>query len=134
MRNHITALALTFLIFCGCSTKQTSTPEVLQPAWINKPSLNGKIGAVGSSRPQFKGKTVQRRVAVSRALDELAQQSGVRVDSIVMRDEKSSGSSASSSTQVHSIQEAAGLTINAHIEEVWTNPTTKEIFVWLVAD
>lgn len=133
MHKHWYPFFLTFLILTGCST-QTPSAGSVQPAWINKPSLEGKKGAVGSSRPQFKGKTVQRRVAISRALDELAQQSGVKVENIIMRNETNSLSSASSSTQVHSIQESAGVTINAHIQEVWTNPATQEMFIWLLAD
>jgi len=114
----------------GCSSKV----PIVEPAWLYKPSLNGKTGAVGSSKPQFKGKTVQRRVAISRALDELAQQSGVEVGNIIMRNEKSTATGAISSTEVTSTQKTSGIMINAHIEEIWTDPRTKEMHIWLVAD
>lgn len=130
MPQFILVFFFTALFFTGCSAKKT----VIEPAWINKPNLQGKTGAVGSSKPQFKGKSVQRRVATARALDELAQQSGVEVGNIIMRNEKSSASKGVSSTQIQSIQRASGLTINAHIEEVWTDPATKEMYIWLVAD
>lgn len=122
-----------FLLISACSNKPTNISSP-QPAWVNKPNLNGKIGAVGSSRPQFKGKTVQRRVATSRALDELAQQSGVEVGNIIMRKEYSSTTGTSFSTQVQSTQRTTGVTVNAHIEEVWTDPKTKEMYIWLVAN
>ncbi len=121
------------LLISGCSSNQPSTSSP-QPAWLNKPNINGNTGAVGSSKPQFKGKTAQRRVAISRALDELAQQSGVEVGNIIMRQERSSAAGAKFSTQVQSTQRTAGVTVNAHIEEIWTDPKTKEMYIWLVAD
>ncbi|HIC44467.1 MAG TPA: hypothetical protein EYO73_09375 [Sulfurimonas sp.] len=126
---------LSFILFLclGCSN-HSKIPSVIEPLWLYKPNLNGKTGAVGSSRPQFKGKTVQRRVAVSRALDELAQQNGVEVGNIIMRKEKSSAISASSKTIIESTQTSSGSIINAHIEEVWVDPKTKEMYIWLIAD
>ena len=122
-----------FFLISGCSSNNI-TMSSPQPAWLHKPNLHGKTGAVGSSRPQFKGKTVQRRVATSRALDELAQQSGVEVGNIIIRKEERSTAGARFSTEVQSTQRAAGVTINAHIQEVWTDPKTKEMYIWLVAD
>jgi len=131
MQQYVLTLFLSLLLFSGCSSKQTSPEE---PLWIYQPNIHAKTGAVGSSKPQFKGKTVQRRVAVSRALDELAQQSGVHVGNIIMRNEKSFGDTGSSSTQIQSTQTSSGATIRAHIEEIWTDPRTQEMYVWLVAD
>ena len=123
---------LSLFIITGCSSH--SSKPVIEPKWLYKPNINGKTGAVGSSKPHFKGKTAQRRVAVSRALDELAQQSGVEVGSIIMRNEKNSAIGVSSSTTVRSIQKTSGTVINAHIQEVWINPKNKEMYVWLVAN
>ena len=107
---------------------------MIAPDWIAHPSLDGKSGAVGSAMPHFEGKSAQRRLAISRALDELAQQSGVQVESIILRSEKRHGADASSSTQVNTVQRSAGITVQAHIEEVWVHARSKEMYVWLVAD
>lgn len=133
MYKFIFSLFFIFLSFSACSSQPKAKP-VVEPLWLAKPNLNGKTGAVGSSKPQFKGKTVQRRVAISRALDELAQQSGVEVGNIMMRNEKVNSIGASYSTQVQSTQRTSGVTVHAHIEEVWTDPRTKEMHIWLVAD
>jgi len=126
---------LTFILFIiGCSNHSNKAPGVVEPSWLYKPNLNGKKGAVGSSKPHFKGKTAQRRVAISRALDELAIQSGVEVESIIMRKEKSSSLGVSSLTLIQSTQKTKGVIITAHIEEVWTDPRNKEIYIWLIAD
>ena len=128
----ISSLLAAFL-FVGCGNIEPVVAH--EPAWIYKPNLNNVTGAVGSSKPQFKGgSTAQRRVAISRALDELAQQKGVEVANIVMRNESSSAFSARSSTNISSTQKTKAVTINAHIEEIWTDKRTKEMYVWLVAD
>jgi len=127
----VSSLLLTLLLLSACNGRPA---PVIEPAWVYKPNIYAKTGAVGSSKPHYEGKTVQRRLAISRALDELAQQSGVEVGNIIMRRESSSAIYASSTTQIHSTQSSSGNTINAHIEEVWVHPKTKEMFVWLLAD
>jgi len=131
-----TLFTLSFILFIsvGCSNHSNKSVPVQEPKWLYKPNLNGTTGAVGSSKPQFKGKTVQRRVATSRALDELAQQSGVEVGNIIMRNEKSSATGSSSSTSVQSTQKTSDVMINAHIQEIWIDPRNKEMHVWLIAD
>ena len=121
------------LSFSACQSKYKSIP-INKPTWINSPQKEGKVGAIGSAMPHFKGKTAQRKLAISRALDELAQQSGVQVQSSIIRNEKRSGKQTQSSAEVFTIQNSANETIHAHIEKTWTNPRTKEVYVWLVAD
>lgn len=120
--------------FTACQNKTHVEPPIQEPAWIVQPSQDGNIGAVGSAQEHFKGKTAQRRLAISRALDELAQQSGVQVQSTIKRNEKRDGMHTNSSAEFYTIQNSSNETVRAHIEETWTNPRTKEIYVWLVAD
>ncbi|MDF1882204.1 hypothetical protein JHD50_12990 [Sulfurimonas sp. MAG313] len=124
-------LLFIFTFFLACSQKEVISYE---PKWLNKPNLEGKVGAIGSSKPQFKGEAVQRKVAISRAIDELAQQSGVHVDTIIIRNEKSTALQVRSSTEVKSTQTTKGISINAHIQETWTDPRTKELHIWLIKD
>lgn len=121
------------LLFFACSYSKPQGP-VIEPAWLYKPNINEKTGAIGSSKPHIEGKNVQRRIAISRALDELAQQSGVHVDNIIIRKEKSSALGGCFSTEVESQQSSTSGTINAHIEETWMDPRTKELHIWLIVD
>ncbi len=121
-------------IFTACQNRDVRPIPIEEPAWVLQPSLGGKVGAVGSAREHFKGKSAQRRLAISRALDELAQQSGVQVESTIKRNEKREGMRTNSSAEIYTIQNSSNETIQAHIQEVWTHPRTKEIYVWLVAD
>jgi len=121
-------------LFTACQNKYIHPIPVEEPHWIVQPSFDGKIGAVGSAQEHFKGKSAQRRLAISRALDELSQQSGVEIHSTIKRSEKRDGIHTNSSAEIYTLQNSSNETIQAHIQEVWTNPRTKEIYVWLVAD
>ena len=133
MQKKIFSTLIFLLLIIGCSPS-TAHLNTNSPEWILKPYTQKKIGAVGSAQEHFKGKTAQRKLAISRALDELAQQSGVEVGNIIMRNEKSTATGGLSSTEVTSTQRTSGVMINAHIEEVWTDPRNKEMHIWLVAD
>ena len=122
---------LFLLLLDGCNT-QSKLPPVQKPKWIDYPSSDLLIGAVGSAMPHFKGKTAQRRLAISRAIDELAQQSGVEVQSTILRKESREGSRTQASAEIYTIQNSENKTIQAHIEAVWTHPRTQEIYVWLL--
>jgi len=122
---------LLLLLLSGCGT-QKDLPPVQKPNWIDYPSSDLLIGAVGSAMPHFQGKTAQRRLAISRAIDELAQQSGVQVQSTIIRKESREGSLTQASAEVYTIQNSEDKTIQAHIEAVWTHPRTQEIYVWLL--
>jgi len=122
---------LLLLLLSGCNT-QKDLPPVQKPNWIDYPSSDLLIGAVGSAMPHFQGKTAQRRLAISRAIDELAQQSGVQVQSTIIRKESREGSLTQASAEVYTIQNSEDKTIQAHIEAVWTHPRTQEIYVWLL--
>lgn len=124
---------LLVLLVSGCS-RTSDLPPVEKPPWIEHPASDIYIGSVGSAMPHFKGKTAQRRLAISRAIDELAQQSGVEVQSTILRKEKRTGSQTRASAEIYTIQNSKNQTVQAHIEEVWTHPYTKEIYVWLLQD
>lgn len=123
------SLPLLFIVACNSPVKPT-----LRPQWINHPNLLNQTGAVGSCKPHIKGTTYQRRLAISRALDELAQQSGVTIENIVIREERNTRSSTSTHTHVQSQQRSTGEIIKARIQEIWTDPKNQEIYVWLIAD
>jgi len=131
MHKLLLSTFLLLLVLSGCST-QKELPPVKKPNWIDYPSSDQLIGAVGSAMPHFKGKTAQRRLAISRAIDELAQQGGVQVQSTILRKESREGSLTQTSAEIYTIQNSADQTVHAHIEAVWTHPRTEEIYVWLL--
>ena len=130
------SLILSILIstlFSACQNRALPKP-IQMPKWINQPYANGHIGAVGSAKPHFKGVSAQRKLAIARALDELSQQSGVKIQSEILTKQSRKGIRSNSSIESYSVQNSSGKVVKAHIEQVWTNPKTKEIYIWLLAD
>lgn len=123
------------LFFAGCNSDVTPPAKEnvsTCPEWINNPNLNGVTGSVGSSGPHFKGPAYQRKLAISRALDELAMQKGVEIDLVAKREEISSDDNVHTTSDVQTEQRVKNTNVTAHIEATYIDPKTKELFVWMV--
>ena len=125
------------IIFVGCNQ---SSPKIKnsysKPAWILNPNLDGKIGAVGVAGRTYDGKiSTQRRLAIQRALDELAMQQGVKVKlSMTKREIEANGSVSTSSDTISNYKTTNNSAITAHIEDIWEDKITGELYIWLVLD
>ena len=127
-----TLFTITLLLLCGCHGKQPQKQE--RPTWINNPHQSGTTGAVGSAKIHFEGSAAQRKLAISRALDELAQQQGVVVTSQILRQDSREGELTSSKADIYSFQKNSGETVHAYIEAVWQDPETEELFIWMIKE
>jgi hypothetical protein len=134
-------------LFSGCfsaSYPQQETPvsvaipsnqaAVLLPKWVYEPSQDGKIGGVGISKPHFKGKTAQRMLAISRALDEIARQMGVEIVSLQKITTSGTSQNAKTDLESYSFQTASGRVVRAKIESFWEDTSTDELYVWMVVE
>ncbi|MBU1989260.1 hypothetical protein KJ691_00800 [bacterium] len=135
MKLIFTSIILALLVLTGCNTQpvKEKNSKFDQPSWIMKPSQNGKIGAVGTAYRHYKGLAYQRKLAITRALDELTLQQGVKVNLRMEKEVQVVNDRASSSLDVKS-DYTANNTITAHIEEIWQDPMSQEFFVWMVLD
>lgn len=135
MRVLLLSLLLTvFFAGCGKNVSPTIEKPTVYPAWINNPNVGGVTGSVGSSAPHFKGPAYQRKLAISRALDELAIQKGVEIDLVAKREQRSHNDNVDSKTDIQTEQRVKNSNVTAHIEATFTDPKTKELFVWMVLD
>ncbi len=107
-----------------------------KPAWILDPNFNGKRGAVGvAGRTYDQRISTQRKFAISRALDELAMQQGVKVELSMKKEEHLKNEHSSiSMDSTSSYKTTSDSAITAHIEDIWQDPYTGELYVWLVLD
>ncbi len=125
------------LFFNGCAG-DTPAPQSKnrKPEWIRNPNLGGKVGAVGvAGRTYDQRISTQRKFAIQRALDELAMQQGVKVSLSMTKEEHVANEQASTSMESKSTYRTTNeKTISAHIEAVWQDPLTNELYVWLVLD
>ena len=141
MRNVVLSTLTVLLLgstavgFMGCGG-ESPKPANTKPAWILNPNLNGKKGAIGvAGRTYDQRISTQRKLAIQRALDELAMQQGVRVELSMSKEEHVSNNSASTSMDSHSTYKTTSPNaISAHIEDVYKDPFTGEIYIWLVLD
>jgi hypothetical protein len=130
-----TLLVVGFLSGCGGSAP-APTEKSARPSWILNPNQDGKTGAVGVSGKTYDQKvSTQRKQAISRALDELALQQGVKVELSMHKEEHLKNSSASTSVDSSSDYKTTSTdAITAHIEDVWQDNITGELYIWLVLD
>lgn len=116
------------MFFMGCATGPLEKPE-----WFYDPNMTGKPGGIGISGPHIRGIQAQRNLAIDRAVDELAKQMGITVKNVSKTSRSGNRDTSISHQQSYSIHTVEGQTISAEIEELWHNPQTNELFVWMVA-
>lgn len=120
----------------SASTQNSSTSPLPSnlPKWVFEPSKNGKIGGVGISKSHFEGKTAQRSLAISRALDEIARQMGVEVVSLQKISTVGTSQKATTSLESYSFQTTDGKTVRARVETFWEDRAHDELYVWMVTE
>ncbi len=126
----ISLLAILFL--SGC-TGEPKSSKYEQPSWVLNPNQNGKIGAVGTAYRHYKGLAYQRKLAITRALDELSLQRGVDVSLNMKKYEQVKNDKSSSTVEVKGKYSSKNR-VTAHIEKIWQDPMSQELFIWMVMD
>lgn len=124
MKNLFKALLITLLatslFACSSQPQQAAQPQGLQrPAWIDNPRSVGKTVGVGQAGYHFKGRSAQRELATSRALDEIARQMGVTVNSIMVINQQHTNASSNVNLSSSSEQSVQGRVVNAVIHDEW---------------
>ena len=101
-----------------------------KPSWLNNPTkeANGKVTAVGCAFKHYKGIAAQKKLAISRAVDEIALQVNVEVTSNTYR---TKSSHSSSKISIESLQKVQNTNISTTLMDTYTN-NEGEICVWLI--
>ena len=138
--SHLFILLLFVTMYSGCLSihngKSASiSNNVSMPEWILNPSKNGVIGGVGYCAAHIHGITGQKELATQRALEDIARQKGVLVNSVMLVTSKSSNQTKLPDTTTENISSyQTKQNIKAYIKEVWVNPVTKEMYVYMIAE
>ena len=133
MKILVSFFLVVLFILAGCNSQPAPKTSVT-PSWILNPNQNGKNGAVGSSMRTYDQKTsTQRKLAITRALDELSLQRGVKVEMSLEKQESYKNGNGSTQMNVGANYQTKG-TITAHIEEVYEDKVSGELFIWMVLD
>lgn len=135
MKKTLTLSFLALVLITGCgSTPQPASVKCEDRIWMLNPNHNGKIGSVGSSMRTYSGSNnSQRTLAITRALDELSLQQGVKVTLNIkktesVRNDKSTTTLDSKSTY------SSNNKITAHIADACKSNSSGEFFVWMILD
>lgn len=123
---------LLIILALACISLACSAGKTERPEWFWNPNMGGKIGGIGVSGPHVKGINAQRQLAISRAADEIARQKGIKVKNVLKVSRKGSRDSVNTIQHSYSIQTVEGETVIAVIKDIWENPETNEIYVWMV--
>lgn len=134
-----TSIFIGVLLISGCSARNevkhdnpTLSPIEKTPAWIYETSKDGKIGGVGISKPHYAGKTAQRSLAISRALDEIARQLGVKVVNSQKTTTTGTSQNATTTLESYSFQTTDGKVVRATIQAFWEDKPNEELYVWML--
>ncbi len=129
------------LIVVGCGSQPAPSQKIKNldaegstPSWILNPNIDGKVGAVGSAMRTYDQKlSSQRRLAITRALDELSLQKGVKVNMSLLKEDVYKNNRGSSIMDVNASYKTDNK-ISAHIEAVYKDKLSGELFIWMVMD
>ena len=131
------------ILFFGCaetSVNQTiaeiqSKPKSnAKPDWFFNTSKDGKTGGVGISGIHINGLSAQRGLAISRAVDEIARQLGVKVSSVLKISTTNSSAGSNTAMESYSIHTVDGRSVTATISGIWVDPATDELYIWMTTN
>jgi len=127
-------IIVSVMLFQGCvpQNSTTVTKQNTEPKWLLDPYLDDdKIAAVGCSLIHFKGVSAQKKLAISRAIDEIARQNSVIVENTTYRKKSSNkgrrGISSSNSSSLHTVDK---VNISTKTKALYTKPDG-EICAWV---
>ena len=129
-------LAVFCLTFSGCFAEKSDGVKLIQgkPEWFYHPSDGSNIGGVGVSGIHVDGKTGQKTLAMQRALEEIARQMGVKVQSFSSLKSVSDSSGSAVSGESSSFFTVEGNEVKARIKAMWEDSYTGELYIWMVTE
>ena len=92
------------------------------------------MGAVGQCGTHYNGKSMQRKVAITRAIEELAMQGDITVASEMSVSTEVSGNQVHNRSKSKTYVSAQGVPVRAFIEEVWFDEKSEVLYVWMIRD
>ena len=131
MKYILLILSTIFFLSCTNSLNNIEKPVNKEPSWIYNPQTNSKLAAVACAQIHIRGVHAQKKLAVSRAIEQIALQKNANVQVISYRKKiRSNGSiKASIISETSSVQETQ-TNIKTVVKEFYTNKD-KEICVWV---
>ncbi len=143
MNKYLLSFTFLILLFNGCATSKNTYSNTIQPqvtnkkstlpAWLDDPQkeANGKLTAVGCASRHVNGEVAQKKLALQRAIDEIAMQKKTKVQSVSYATKTSSEYERSSKTQSSSLHEVENVAVSTKVMEYYKKDDG-DICVWVV--
>ena len=121
------------LSFSGCIPLKSVSPQNDgEPAWLLDPYTAGdKIAAVGCAAKHFKGVEAQKKLAISRAIDQIATQNSVTVNNVTLRKREVNSMGGNSGMNSTSMQSVDNVNISTKVKALYTKDNG-DICAWVV--
>lgn len=143
MKKYFLSSLILVLFFSGCSSSKNTYSNTIQPpvqkqkstipVWLDDPQkeANGKLTAVGCASRHINGEVAQKKLALQRAIDEIAMQKKTKVQTVSYATKTSSEYERSSKTQSSSLHEVENLAVSTKVMEYYKKDDG-DICVWIV--
>jgi outer membrane biogenesis lipoprotein LolB len=132
----IAPILFAFLLF-GCThqqpTPQSSNTINSEPLWLSDPQkgANGKLTAIGCASRHANGEAAQKKLALQRAIDEIAMQKKTKVQTVTYNTKTITATTKNSKTDSSSLHEVENLSVSTKLLDHYTKPDG-DICVWAV--
>jgi len=141
----LSIVILSILFLNGCVKQPNTNSKTIQkeevqqsfqnkaPAWLDDPQrlANGKITAVGCASKHINGEVAQKKLALQRAIDEIAMQKRTKVQTVLYTTKTTTASDKISTIKSSSLQEVENIEVSTKVMEYYTKPDG-DICVWVV--
>lgn len=130
------------LLLTGCTNSSviSQSKESLYdingyPKWIASPTLNGKYsyGAAGIAGRSYKGPSHQRKLAVQRAIEEIAAQIETNVVSETISQDVVTNQSATYKSETLSTYKI-NKNVSGKIMDTWEDKKNSQLYIWMVVE
>jgi len=139
LNNYPTIIAFFFLLLTACSSAHNSVKggnsiDPNKPKWASHYDGGNKTCGLGIARPHIRGIAYQRIVAISRAIDEIARQQGVSVDTELESLMIGNQNGTISSLSTYSVQTSTGNKVEAKIIDTYMDDRSDDFYVLMCED
>ncbi|MGB5792592.1 hypothetical protein [Poseidonibacter sp.] len=122
-----------FLVACAQNSLEETQSKKSLPNWILNPEsgANGKLAGSGCSKIHYKGIEAQKKLAISRAIEQIAIQKKVKINTSTYRNKLNQNGVISSTSKNSSLQEVEDLNISSTVKEIYLKENG-DICAWVI--
>ncbi len=117
----------------GCSKNEAHLKKINEPKWLKDGKVEGKISGIGCAAIHYKGLEAQKKLAIQRAIDQIAMQVSTNVSTISYNERKRDSQGYSSNTQTKSLHTVNGENISTKILD-WYKNSNGDICVLIIKE